>query len=255
MVAHGGDFVKSDPTQILQIPLALPHFLWYNVFWIYFCKTAEGIMSTFILKIIAALTMTVDHAGLLLFGNEPWMRIVGRIAFPLFAFFIAEGFRYTRDRRRYFFGILALGTVCQLVAAIFSPGEVWNVLLTFSLSLILLYLLDRSKADARFLAAFGAGLILVFFFTEYIPVDYGFFGVLLPLFAALFEKKWARLGAFAVGLTVLCLEYSSLQWYSMLSLVLLALYNGKPGKYKLKYFFYIFYPLHLAVLWGIRYLI
>lgn len=212
-------------------------------------------MSTFILKIIAAIAMTIDHAGLLLFGDETWMRAVGRLAFPLFAYFIAEGFRYTRNRRRYFFGILALGTFCQIVCEIFSPGEVWNVLLTFSLSIALLYLLDRSKEDARFLAAFGTGLILVFFFTKYIPVDYGFFGVLLPLFPALFEKKWARLGAFAIGLAVLCADSHPLQWISLSSLLLLALYNGKPGKYKLKYFFYIFYPLHLAVLWGIRYLI
>ena len=212
-------------------------------------------MSTFILKIIAAIAMTIDHAGLLLFGDETWMRAVGRLAFPLFAYFIAEGFRYTRNRRRYFFGILALGTFCQIVCEIFSPGEVWNVLLTFSLSIALLYLLDRSKEDARFLAAFGGGLILVFCFTKYIPVDYGFFGVLLPLFPALFEKKWARLGAFAIGLAVLCADSHPLQWISLSSLVLLALYNGKPGKYKLKYFFYIFYPLHLAVLWGIRYLI
>ena len=212
-------------------------------------------MSTFILKIIAAIAMTIDHAGLLLFGDETWMCAVGRLAFPLFAYFIAEGFRYTRNRRRYFFGILALGTFCQIVCEIFSPGEVWNVLLTFSLSIALLYLLDRSKEDARFLAAFGGGLILVFFFTKYIPVDYGFFGVLLPLFPALFEKKWARLGAFAIGLAVLCADSHPLQWISLSSLVLLALYNGKPGKYKLKYFFYIFYPLHLAVLWGIRYLI
>ena len=212
-------------------------------------------MSTLILKIIAAIAMTIDHAGLLLFGDATWMRAVGRLAFPLFAYLIAEGFRYTRNRRRYFFGILALGTFCQIVCEIFSPGEMWNVLLTFSLSIALLYLLERSKADARFLAAFGTGLILVFFFTKYIPVDYGFFGVLLPLFPALFEKKWARLGAFAVGLAVLCADSHPLQWISLSSLLLLALYNGKPGKYKLKYFFYIFYPLHLAVIWGIRYLI
>ncbi len=212
-------------------------------------------MSTFILKIIAVITMTVDHAGLLLFGDEPWMRAVGRIAFPLFAFFIAEGFRCTRNRRRYFLTVFSLGVFCQIVAEIFSPGEAWNVLLTFSLSLTLLYLLDKSKKDVRFLAAFGGALIAVFVLTQYIAVDYGFFGVILPLFAALFENKWARLGAFAAGLAVLCADSHSLQWYSMIAVALLALYNGKPGKYKMKYFFYIFYPLHLAILWGIRYLI
>ena len=212
-------------------------------------------MSTFILKIIAVITMTIDHAGLLLFGDEPWMRAVGRIAFPLFAFFIAEGFRCTRNRRRYFLTVFSLGVFCQIVAEIFSPGEAWNVLLTFSLSLTLLCLLDKAKKDVRFLAAFGGGLIGVFFLTQYIAVDYGFFGVILPLFPALFENKWARLGAFAAGLAVLCTDSHPLQWYSMIAVFLLAFYNGKPGKYKMKYFFYIFYPLHLAILWGIRYLI
>lgn len=77
--------------------------------------------------------------------------------------------------------------------------------------------------------------------------------MILPLFPALFEKKWARLGAFAAGLLLLCTQSSSIQFYSLFALVFLALYNGKRGKYKLKYFFYLFYPAHLAVLWAIRY--
>lgn len=208
-------------------------------------------MSSLILKLIAALTMTIDHAGLILCGNETWMRAVGRIAFPLFAFFIAEGFRYTKNRRRYFLGIFALGVFCQIVCEIFSPGEAWNVLLTFSLSIALLSLLARARTDVRFLAAFGAALLTVFVLTRLVTVDYGFLGVILPLFPALFEKKWARLGAFAAGLFLLCADASSLQFYSLFAFPLLALYNGKRGKYKMKYFFYIFYPVHLAILWGI----
>ena len=57
-------------------------------------------MSGFLLKLIAAATMLIDHAGLLLFPGEHWMRIVGRIAYPLFAWCIAEGFRYTRSPQR-----------------------------------------------------------------------------------------------------------------------------------------------------------
>ncbi len=213
-------------------------------------------MSTFVLKIIAALSMLIDHAGLLLCGDELWMRTVGRIAFPLFAYFIAEGFRYTRNRLRYFLSIFVLGQLCQLAYEIVMPvqGRVLNILITFSLSLFLLYLLDRAKTDGRWLSVLGAALIGVYVFCEHISVDYGFFGVILPLFPALFDNKWARLGAFAFGLTALCVNAASpTQYYSLFALVLLALYNGKPGRYKMKYFFYIFYPLHLAVLWGIVY--
>ncbi len=216
-------------------------------------------MTTFLLKILAAITMTVDHAGLILFGNETWMRAVGRIAFPLYAFFIAEGFRYTKKRSRYFFGILSLGVFCQIFAVIFAREETLNILLTFSLSILLLFLLTRARTDIRFGAAFIATLIAVFALTRFVTVDYGFCGVILPLFPALFEKKWARLGAFSAGLLLLCVESALsggwvLQWLCLLALLPLTLYNGKRGKYKMKTFFYIFYPAHMAILWGIAYL-
>ena len=58
-------------------------------------------MTAFVLKLIAAASMLTDHAGLILFHKKKWMRIVGRLAFPLFAFLITEGFQHTRNRRRY----------------------------------------------------------------------------------------------------------------------------------------------------------
>jgi hypothetical protein len=75
-----------------------------------------------------------------------------------------------------------------------------------------------------------------------------------------FEKKSHRLAAFSAGLIALCAYYAypslwDLQNLCLLSIPLLLLYNGKPGKYRLKQFFYIFYPAHLAVLWGIDWLI
>lgn len=92
-------------------------------------------MSTFILKIIAVITMTIDHTGMLLCGNETWMRAVGRIAFPLYAFFIAEGFRHTKNRLRYFLDIFVLGQLCQFAYEIVMPipNRKMNILITFSL--------------------------------------------------------------------------------------------------------------------------
>ena len=212
-------------------------------------------MSALILKLIAALTMTVDHAGLILFGNALWMRALGRLAFPLYAFFIAEGFRYTKNRLRYFLTVFLLGVGCQTVCAIAAPGQSLGVLLTFSLSIALLALSELAKKDRRFAPAVPVAIGLLYLFCRFVWIDYGFFGALLPWFASLFEKKWARLAAFAVGLLLLCgnaaLSANYLQSLSLLSLLLLAFYNGKRGKYKMKYFFYIFYPLHLAVIWGL----
>ncbi len=215
-------------------------------------------MSALILKLIAALSMAIDHTGLILFGNEMWMRAIGRIAFPLFAFFIAEGFRYTRNRLRYLFGIFSLGVFCQIFASAFAGEDMLNILITFSLSILLLFLLTESKTDIRYLFLFGSALIAVLIFTEHVSVDYGFCGVILPLFPALFEKKWARLASFSAGLLLLCTESTlsgghELQWLCLLALIPLALYNGKRGKYSIKYFFYIFYPVHLSVLYGIDY--
>lgn len=212
-------------------------------------------MSALVLKLIAAFTMALDHAGLILFGNALWMRAVGRLAFPLYAFFIAEGFRFTKNRLRYFLSVFLLGVGCQIVCAIASPGEVLGVLITFSLSMLLMESVRRAKEDRRYrllcLAAFPAAAL----FCRFFPVDYGFAGVLLPLLPSLFQKRWARLSAFAGGLVLLCLQSSSVQWFSLLVLPLLLLYNGQRGRYKMKYFFYVFYPLHLAILWGIAYLI
>lgn len=215
-------------------------------------------MSALILKLIAAFTMTVDHAGLILCGNETWMRALGRLAFPLYAYFIAEGFRYTKNRLRYFLTVFLLGVGCQIVCAIAEPGQALGVLLTFSLSIALMALTDLAKKDRRFAPAVPIAIGLLYVFCHFVWIDYGFFGAILPWFASLFEKKWPRLAAFAAGLLLLCgnsaLSGNYLQSLSLLSLLLLVLYNGKRGKYKMKYFFYVFYPLHLAVIWGLAWL-
>ena len=96
-----------------------------------------------ILKIIAAVTMLIDHAGLILFPEQHWMRIVGRIAFPLFAYCIAEGYRYTRHRLRYFLQIFLLGIGCQIVYYIAERDWYLGILLTFSLSILLMELARR----------------------------------------------------------------------------------------------------------------
>lgn len=60
-----------------------------------------------VLKWIAVLTMVIDHVGAILFPDQIWMRVIGRVAFPIYAYCLAEGFRYTSDYRRYL-GRLAL---------------------------------------------------------------------------------------------------------------------------------------------------
>ena len=67
-----------------------------------------------VLKIIAALFMVIDHAGYMFFPKVIWIRKVGRISFPIFAFFIAEGFFYSKDRRRYLLRMLLFAVISEL---------------------------------------------------------------------------------------------------------------------------------------------
>ncbi len=233
-------------------------------------------MSGFWLKLIAAVTMLIDHAGLLLFPYHHWMRVIGRISYPLFAYSIAEGFRYTRNRMRYFLQIFLLGVGCQVVYTIAERTLYFGILLTFSFSLILMAALRETKSSlsdtptsfSDWLANYGitgrkrdvtCALLLLFatmgtaLVTMTVRVDYGFCGILVPVLAYLPEKPmWWKM-ACGVGLTALSVVQWSMgdttQIWCLFAMIPLLLYNGKPGKYRMKWFFYIFYPAHMALLY------
>ena len=229
-------------------------------------KSPRGVTGN-ALKLIALISMTVDHAGLILLGNPPLCRILGRLAFPLFAWSVAEGCLHTRSRRRYFRQVTLLGLLCQLVYYFVDGTLYMSVLISFSMAIPGVYLLLRAKRERRSLPwlCLTVYVALTYFICEILPglldpalgfcVDYGFWGVMLPLLAAAFEENYARLGAFTLGLTALCLSLGGLEWYALLSLPLLLLYNGQRGRRKLKYLFYIYYPLHLAALYGLSMLL
>ncbi len=220
-------------------------------------------MTSFYLKLIAAVTMFIDHMGMILFPQYRIFRIIGRLAFPIYAYCIAEGFRYTRNRKRYFFGIFALGTLCQVVYTLVLRDLYIGILLVFSLSILLMALQERAVVQWKrgkylWMGLYILAVTAVFCLTRAVRFDYGFFGIMLPVAAAIFPDKPRRLAAFSLCLVVLTaishLEGSATQIFGLLALVPLFLYNGKPGKHRLKYFFYIFYPAHLVFLYGLDYL-
>ncbi|MGM9637652.1 MAG: TraX family protein [Eubacteriales bacterium] len=214
------------------------------------------------LKIIALISMTLDHVGLILLNDYPPFRIIGRLAFPIFAYMIAEGCRYTRHKLKYFLRIFLLGIGCQIVLWTVTGSLHQGILLTFSLSILLIYALDFSKTHpqrAAMLPLLGL-LAVVIILCEVVPVflpdtdyafDYRLCGILLPVMISMSEKRRERLILCAMGLTVLCLYIGGRQWWSMLALIPLALYSGEKGKCPLKYLFYIYYPLHIALIYGI----
>ncbi len=232
------------------------------------------------LKIIAAIAMAVDHFGLLCFPNLLIFRIIGRISFPIFAYFIAEGCKYTRNRLRYWGIIAGMGLVFQLGYYILLGGLYMSIFITFSFSIALIYLLDECKKaflskerktgkKIGLVCAFFAALAAVWFIANIqykdFAIDYTFWGIITPLFASAFHapkdapERWKgldipQLGVAAMALPLLPLALTSImpcQFYSFLALPLLLLYSGKRGKYKMKYFFYIYYPAHLAVIFVI----
>ena len=95
------------------------------------------------LKLIALISMTCDHVGLQLLPDVQLLRILGRLAFPIFAYMIAEGCRYTRNRKKYLLRMVSLAALCQVVY-FFAMGSLYQcILVTFSLSIGLIYAMDR----------------------------------------------------------------------------------------------------------------
>ena len=212
-------------------------------------------MSAFSLKMIAAAAMLIDHIGVIFFPEYTILRIIGRISFPLFAYFIAEGFHYTKNRLKYFTRIFLLGLICQAIYFAAEREMFFGVLITFSLSIAMMSCTERIKTGTNRAAAAAVAAVVIlciYIFTEWFTVDYGFFGVLFPWLINLAEERKEKAVMMSIGLCAISISFgNSVQPWSYLAVPLVLLYNGSRGKYKMKYFFYVFYPLHLAVLYGI----
>lgn len=224
---------------------------------------------------IAAFFMVVDHVGMLLFPGVLILRILGRLSFPIFAFMISEGCRYTKNKLRYFLTVFLSGGLMQTVFYLFSKSLNLNIFLTFSVSIILIYSADLLKSSVyeegatrvKVILSFSAMIILLaaaFVASLLLDFDYGFFGFVTPLAASLFHKPRNAPEAFerlntlpvsllsmSVPLVLLAVSNVPIQFFSLLSLPILMLYSGERGRLRMKYFFYVFYPLHLLVIYAI----
>ncbi len=209
------------------------------------------------LKMIAMIAMTCDHVGLQLLPQWDFLGIIGRLALPIYAYMIAEGCRYTRDRKKYFLRLFGLGLLCQVVYY-FATGSLYQcILITFSLSVLLICLYERKDYGL------WAGLLAAFFLCAVLPdllagtdfaIDYGIWGVLLPLCVYIGGspgEPMSALSGLTVGLVLLSLDCGGIQWFSLAAVPLLALYNGEKGKHAIGRLFYIYYPAHLVVIYGL----
>ena len=197
-------------------------------------------MTTFQLKLLAVILMVIDHIGYFLFPSNMILRIIGRLSFPLFAFLIAKGYKYTSNRKRFFLRLFIFANIIQL-PVLFIPIPV-NIFytLSFGLLMIMVYEMNLSFTKKYFY------LLGICFLTYLINPDYSIYGVLLILVIHIFMDKWLQLAISFMVLSLLFYGYHY-QIFSVFSILLMMTYNEKLGL-KLKWFFYLFYPVHLVIL-------
>lgn len=215
-------------------------------------------MNRNVLKIIAVISMLIDHIGAYIFPDAYWLRCIGRLAFPIFAFFIAEGMRYTRSRKRYVLTLLVFAIISQIPYGFLREFYYLNILFTFLIAIFAIFLIENYKKNETLYMIYLLLLGSVLLFVEFLNiVDYGIFGVLLILVFYFVKDKKLSLSLGAACLVLLTLKMmlfagftlrSTVQFLSILSLLLLYFYNGNKGKVNLKWLFYIFYPMHLLVI-------
>lgn len=215
-------------------------------------------MNGFILKTIACIAMLADHAAVVFESRLPmelyWvMRGVGRLAFPIFCFFIAEGFMRTRSRGRYALRLALFAFISEIPFDLVASGQVMhlsrqNVYLTLLLGLLGIWGYDvLAKKGASVGGAMVA--LLCALAAHLLYADYGAGGVLLifVIYLCAASKVWQGVGVTFV-MWGLAQAYHPIQMLGVLGWALCLCYNGQRGP-RVKCLMYAFYPLHLLVLW------
>lgn len=220
-------------------------------------------LSNFDLKLIAIITMTIDHIGVV-FGTPFYnlLRAVGRLSFPIFAFLLTEGYVHTKSFSKYFLRLLVLAVISEIIYDyVFYERFIYlganNIFFTLALGLFTLFLLDKSRCLVKKYFKDKIDLIIILPITylliivimglmgEFLNFSYGMLGILIISFFYLFKNNFLLM-VISVSISTLILG-EPMQYFSLFSLILIYFYNKKLGK-KCKMFFYLYYPLHILVL-------
>ena len=220
------------------------------------------ILDGTVLKLLAVISMVFDHVGDNFFPEQTWMRVIGRMALPLFAFCVAEGFRHTRDRKKYLLRLGLFACASEIPFDLVTAGKVLefshqNIMATFFWAVLALICFDRltGPAPSKGRYALGLGLLLVFMVASLpLGLDYNMLAVgLICIYYLLRDRALAVKNAAAMVFHAL-LRNVGIYWFGLLGFLPLFLYNGKRGK-GLKWLFYVFYPGHLLVIYLLRALV
>lgn len=227
-------------------------------------------LTTFTLKIIAMVTMIFDHVAVIFltdYGNMYGaFRIVGRISFPIFCFVLVEGYFHTKNRMSYAtrLGIFALISEVpyDMMYGSFFNLEKQNVMFTLFFGFMVIWALDLitgfairypeklvSKVGVLRLNYLAELIVMALGFgaAYFLNTSYSYAGILLIICFYVFRKHHIGKIASNVVFNMGMFGYG-IQWAGVLSILPIALYNGKAGCRKGKYVFYVFYPLHILLL-------
>lgn len=218
------------------------------------------VLSGSVLKVIAVLSMVADHSAYYFLEENTvaygMMRCFGRIAFPVFALLVAEGYAYTRNRMRYFLSLLAFAAISEVPWCLLNGADgTHNVMFTLALGVAAMAAFDRLK-DHKAVAF--ASILLAATASAILGLDYGWRGILMiflfHLFGNLNHRKLDNRQC--VRLLQLAFTFPFMVHYgitgALLACSVIFLYDGTRGFIKgnlAKYGFYAFYPLHLMVIW------
>lgn len=224
-------------------------------------------MSSSDLKLFACATMLADHVGTIFFPEQLAWRVVGRLTLPIFAFLITEGYRHTKDVRRYLVRLFFIGLISQPVYQFaFTGGKfaILNIFATLFLGLLALTIYDRLANKLHGISV----ILLIALLAELLRADYGAYGVLLIFSFHAFDIR-THVRQLVISQTALAALFVAgniwLSWTSShiipwsfltqlaapLALPLIYAYRGDRGR-KLRVFFYAFYPVHVFILGTIK---
>lgn len=220
-------------------------------------------LNCFNLKIIAIIAMTIDHIGLIFFPNKPWMRMIGRLTFPIMAFLIYNGYTYTKDIKKYLKRLLLFALISAYPFYLLFNWP-FNVFFTLCSGLFALYITENiNNKLCRFIIVLLISLATIF-------CDWGFIGVIAIYLMGRIDTQNSKitipilllffyniLSNYIVDTIINKYPLNFISWLSyknaymylgvLFTIPLLYLYNNKKG-YSIKYFFYIYYPLHLLII-------
>jgi len=195
------------------------------------------------LKFIAMLTMLIDHIGYLFFPAALWLRIIGRISFPIFAFLIARGYRYTSDKKKYALRLFVFGLISQVPYVIFVPGKL-NIMFTLLIGLIIIEVFESKARPLSFV------LLLI---GSVIPVSYGVYGLAMIL---VFHMTYGQADKTMIGYFILSAAYYYSSGNAIQTLSVFAIFPillDPVTKLRVpRLVGYLFYPGHIALLLSIQ---